>query len=159
MILYHGSNVVVEYPRLFDNGRPLDFGNGFYLTSNFEQAGKWAHAVTLRKREGEAIVNRYSIDADLFNNLNVLRFEEPSSDWLDFVVGNRKSQLAENQYDAIIGPIADDSTIAIINLYMDGFIDKTSAIERLLPQRLSEQYAFKTMNAVSLLRFEEAIKV
>lgn len=29
MILYHGSNVTVEYPRLIKQNRYLDFGFGF----------------------------------------------------------------------------------------------------------------------------------
>lgn len=38
MILYHGSNAVVMCPRLVSQVRALDFGPGFYLTSDFEQA-------------------------------------------------------------------------------------------------------------------------
>lgn len=38
MILYHGSNVVVEQPRLVEQNRFLDFGYGFYTTTNKEQA-------------------------------------------------------------------------------------------------------------------------
>jgi len=36
--LYHGSNQGIEKPKLFPAARALDFGNGFYLTSDFEQA-------------------------------------------------------------------------------------------------------------------------
>ncbi|MBO4321156.1 MAG: DUF3990 domain-containing protein [Treponema sp.] len=42
MILYHGSNVTVEAPRLLKVQRSLDFGKGFYTTSDFVQAKKWA---------------------------------------------------------------------------------------------------------------------
>ncbi len=34
MILYHGSNIVVEKPRLIEQNRFLDFGYGFYTTTN-----------------------------------------------------------------------------------------------------------------------------
>lgn len=34
MILYHGSNVTVEYPKLIRQNRYLDFGFGFYTTTN-----------------------------------------------------------------------------------------------------------------------------
>lgn len=37
MILYHGSNVEVNEPKLIPTKRLLDFGAGFYLTSDFEQ--------------------------------------------------------------------------------------------------------------------------
>ena len=32
MILYHGSNMAVEKPRLIKQNRYLDFGFGFYMT-------------------------------------------------------------------------------------------------------------------------------
>lgn len=32
MKLYHGSNIVVEKPKIFQSDRRLDFGTGFYLT-------------------------------------------------------------------------------------------------------------------------------
>ena len=38
MKLFHGSNVSVRNPKIIDSGRFLDFGIGFYLTSDFEQA-------------------------------------------------------------------------------------------------------------------------
>ena len=34
MILYHGSNIAVENPRLIPAKRLLDFGSAFYLTSS-----------------------------------------------------------------------------------------------------------------------------
>lgn len=41
MILYHGSNIVVEKPKILQSDRRLDFGTGFYLTSSYEQAERW----------------------------------------------------------------------------------------------------------------------
>lgn len=38
MILYHGSNVIVSEPRLIEQNRFLDFGFGFYTTTNKMQA-------------------------------------------------------------------------------------------------------------------------
>lgn len=42
MIVYHGSNLDVRTPELLPSKRLLDFGAGFYVTSDFEQAKKWA---------------------------------------------------------------------------------------------------------------------
>ena len=42
MILYHGSNVAVESPALIKQNRYLDFGFGFYTTTNMEQAKDFA---------------------------------------------------------------------------------------------------------------------
>ena len=38
MILYHGSNMIVEKPKLIEQNRFLDFGYGFYTTTNVGQA-------------------------------------------------------------------------------------------------------------------------
>jgi hypothetical protein len=38
MKLYHGSNQAVEKPQIIATVRGLDFGRGFYTTSNHEQA-------------------------------------------------------------------------------------------------------------------------
>jgi len=42
MKVYHGSTEIVEYPLILDTQRLLDFGKGFYTTTNQEQAEKWA---------------------------------------------------------------------------------------------------------------------
>lgn len=62
MKLYHGSNTVVETPRIRENLRALDFGAGFYLTSSEQQAVKWAKIVTRRRGRGNAILNIYDIE-------------------------------------------------------------------------------------------------
>ena len=52
MILYHGSNVVVSEPRLIEQNRFLDFGFGFYTTTNKAQAIGFADKVTKRRKDG-----------------------------------------------------------------------------------------------------------
>ena len=49
MILYHGSNVIVDCPKLIRQSRFLDFGFGFYTTTNREQAVNFAAKVTERR--------------------------------------------------------------------------------------------------------------
>lgn len=43
MILYHGSNLTVSEPRLIVQNRFLDFGFGFYTTTNRVQAISFAN--------------------------------------------------------------------------------------------------------------------
>ena len=38
MVLYHGSNMTVSEPKLVEQNRFLDFGYGFYTTTNKKQA-------------------------------------------------------------------------------------------------------------------------
>lgn len=49
MILYHGSNLTVSEPRLIVQNRFLDFGFGFYTTTNRVQAISFAKKVTNRR--------------------------------------------------------------------------------------------------------------
>ena len=48
MILYHGSNVIVREPKLVAQNRFLDFGCGFYTTTNKTQAIGFAEKVASR---------------------------------------------------------------------------------------------------------------
>lgn len=45
MIIYHGSNVEFSEPRLIQQNRFLDFGFGFYTTTNKVQAISFAEKV------------------------------------------------------------------------------------------------------------------
>lgn len=42
LILYHGSNKAVPNPSVNKSKMTNDFGNGFYLTADRDQAIKWA---------------------------------------------------------------------------------------------------------------------
>ena len=75
MIVYHGSNVCVSEPKLIQQNRFLDFGFGFYTTTNKIQAIGFAEKVYLRKHTGEKIVNIYEFDETAFNECSVLKFD------------------------------------------------------------------------------------
>lgn len=49
MVLYHGSNMAVEQPDLNHSKTNLDFGAGFYTTSDLDQAKRWAVSTTRRR--------------------------------------------------------------------------------------------------------------
>ena len=154
MKLYHGSNQTVKNPTILSSKRALDFGSGFYLTSSKAQAEKWAKSVTLRRGKGTPVLNVYELN-DNFQDLKVLKFDSANGEWLDFVVKNRKNMSISNYYDVRIGPVANDSTLPVINDYMDGRYTKEEAINHLLPQNLTDQYAFLTEKALSNLSFLE----
>lgn len=159
MILYHGSNIEVSQPRLLPFQRALDFGHGFYTTSSFEQATWWAYKTRNRSGKGEPIVTRYEIDRDKLQCLRVLRFEGPNRDWLRFVTSCRKSPNDSVDWDVVYGPVANDKTMEVLDLYFSGLYDEDYAIQRLKPQKLKDQYVFKTESALKLIKFMEGIKV
>ena len=86
MKLYHGSNVEVRKPRIISPNRTLDFGNGFYTTTNHAQAVDFALRVTRNRNSGIATVNVFEIDEDnAFDLCNALKFPGVVDAWLDFV--------------------------------------------------------------------------
>ena len=91
------------------------------------------------------------------NKLRVLRFEVPDVDWLRFVVANRTGRPLGSDWDVVAGPVANDQTATTIELFLNGSYDEEEALRRLLPQKLKDQYAFKTEEALALLHFEENI--
>lgn len=136
--------------------RALDFGRAFYLTSNFEQAAKWARTSVLRRNDGVATVSSFELDESVLSKLNVLRFDAPNVEWLRFVARNRAEQIDDSACDVVIGPVANDNTMPVLNLYFKGAYSEEEALKRLLPQKLSDQYAMKTEKALESLSFKEA---
>lgn len=161
MILYHGSNMAVEKPEIRKNLRALDFGSGFYLTTSKLQAEKWAKSVAKRRRVGEPILNIYTFDENTIEEkkLKIMFFKKADIEWLDFVVSNRMEKAAAELYDIVAGPVANDTTVRVINDYMDGSCSKETAIERLLSQKLTDQYAFLTESALSYISFQKWEKI
>jgi hypothetical protein len=151
--LFHGSDVEVQKPLIRPVLRALDFGAGFYCTSSKTQAIKWAKTVAKRRKKQNAILNIYTLNEKNIGALRMLKFETADADWLDFVVTNRTGRLRDGLYDLVIGPVANDSTLPVINDYMDGVYTKEEAVNRLLPQNLTDQYAFLTADALALLSF------
>lgn len=156
MILYHGSNLEVQEPHLLKIQRELDFGKGFYTTSDFDQAVSQAKRTARIRGEGSPCVSCYEINDSALKSLKTLRFEKADQSWLNFVSANRKGIAPQDDWDLVIGPVANDQTFPTILLYLDGFIDAESAIKRLLIQKLKDQYTFKSEQAILLLKFTEA---
>lgn len=154
MVLYHGSNVVVETPRLVPQNRYLDFGFGFYTTTNKAQAIGFADKVYKRRGEGERVVNIYKIDeVGAFSECSTLRFDSPGEEWLDFVSANRAGAYSGSKYDLIFGPVANDDVYTTFNLYSAGVLTKEQTLEALKIKKLYNQLVFASEKALSYLRF------
>lgn len=61
MRLFHGSTVTVKRPNIQKGRKATDFGKGFYTTTNFEQAKKWALLKKNREQSEKAIVSVYEV--------------------------------------------------------------------------------------------------
>lgn len=154
MIIYHGSNVIVEQPRLIRQNRFLDFGFGFYTTTNKEQAIAFADKVRRRRHGGEKSVSIYEIEEGrAFSQCSLLRFEGADEAWLDFVSENRSGNYSGRMYDFIFGPVADDDVYTTFALYTAGVLTKEQTLEALKIKKLYDQLVLSTEKALSYLRF------
>jgi len=154
MILYHGSNVTVSEPRLVEQNRYLDFGYGFYTTTNKTQAIGFADKVTKRRKSGERTVSIYEIDeGTAFAECSILRFESANEAWLDFVSENRSGNYSGEAYDFIYGPVANDDVYTTFTLYTAGVLTKEQTLEALKVKKLYNQLVLTSEKALSYLKF------
>lgn len=154
MILYHGSNVIVDKPRLIPQNRFLDFGFGFYTTTNKAQALAFAEKVFRRRKEGSKIVSMYEIDERIaFSDCTVLKFDSPDETWLDFVSENRAGNYKGEVYDFIYGPVANDDVYTTFTLYSAGVLSKEQTLEALKIKKLYNQLVLTSEKAIGYLKF------
>mgnify|MGYP002626749896 FL=1 len=126
MTLYHGTNIDFSNIDISFSKDKRDFGKGFYTTTIFEQAEKWAKNQFLRYGGDGCFVKVFDYTSE--NNLNILQFKSMNKDWLEFVKENRTKGGIIHNYDVVEGPVANDNTMPVIDLYMQGFIDRKSVV-------------------------------
>lgn len=158
MILYHGSIEIVENPEIRISNRSLDYGSGFYTTTSFKQAEDWVKR-KLNATTPVGYVNVYELDEILIKNLNVLLFDSPTEEWVDFVMNNRTSKDFNHDFDVVYGPVANDKVYAAFALYEGGIIDKQNLISELKTYNLVDQYLFHTDKALKAIKYIEAKEV
>lgn len=151
MILYHGSFLEIVKPDLAHSRLNVDFGRGFYVTPLHEQAVKWCGKFQRRGKDG--IISRYEYDESREAELKTLKFDSYSEEWLDFIL-NCRSGRDSTDYDLVSGGVANDKVFNTVELFFDGLIDKTEAINRLRYEKPNLQICFRTEKALSLLHFE-----
>ena len=164
MILYHGSNVIVEEPLFGYGKKENDYGQGFYCTEDIELAREWA----CQSPDG-GFVNCYYIDTD-----ELKTFEFDSKDiisWLAVLISNRKVRYSSpiektfaefiirnyvtdlSEYDLIKGYRADDSYFTVAR----SFLANTRTVHQLgramESGQLGWQVCLKSRKSFELIRF------
>lgn len=172
MLLYHGSYTAVERIDLAKCRAGKDFGKGFYLTGDYEQARSFI-PTSMKKilMEGYPVSNPSVGYVSVFRvcDISALRtfcFQDADREWLHFVAYNRKTILfpeyadTYKTYQVIGGKIANDQTARTLQLYVSGAFGEPGskeadafAIQQLLPNRLGDQYCFRDDAAVRQLVF------
>lgn len=146
--LYHGTDAGsadaiaqhgVDLSRSRKTG--LDFGPGFYLTTNLAQAKNWAGSVSKFRKKAPACVG-FELDRTDFHKLKFLLFtlEDCDPGYWAFVSHCRFDAMIDHRcgngefYDIVVGPVA-----------------KTWRQGRRTTWPGHDQYSFHTNDAVSLL--------
>lgn len=155
--LYHGSNVKIEVPDLLHSKPFKDFGSGFYLSADEQQAWDMAYQKVSQTQTGKAEVCEFLFDETIMlsNELKILTFSDYSEEWAQFVLKNRDKNILHpvHDYDIVYGPIADDGVTYQLRRYQGGVI----SIERLVGELkyakgITFQYFFGSERALQQLK-------
>jgi hypothetical protein len=170
--LFHGSYMVVEKPDLKKCEAGKDFGKGFYLTTDVDQARRFVKsAVGKALKNGMVSEPRKKGYVSIFTcgsteGLRVFEFKTADKEWLHCVASHRRSGLMPGEekkwkdYDIIVGKIANDNTNQVITAYINGVYGEVGsdtadriAIGLLLPEKLTDQICFRTQKAINTLTY------
>lgn len=155
MILYHGTNADFGEIDLRKSKPNKDFGQGFYLSREYNQAMDMAKTKVEQLETGFPTVLTYEVDETLMTELRVLRFDEYSEDWAKFILLNRNNSKREpaHDYDIVIGPIANDRVGVQLWKYETRSIDLSTLVHNLRNMRgITFQYYFGTERAIKILK-------
>ena len=143
LILYHTGFQIIKSPDIHHGRKNADFGQGFYMTSDYDFSCRWA-----KERKGEApVVNIYELDTA---DLRIHRFSR-DADWFSYIFRNRRSQSDSINADVIIGPIANDTIYDTMGIITSGFLKDEEAIQLLLLGPEYHQIVLKTEKAAAQL--------
>lgn len=155
--LYHGSNMKIEVPDLVHSKPFKDFGNGFYLSADRQQAWDMAFQKVSQTKEGKAEVSEFLFDETVMDSdeLKVLHYSDYCEEWAKFVLANRNKQNIHpvHDYDIVYGPIADDGVTYQLRRYEGGVISLSRLVEELkYAKGITFQYFFGTERALQQLK-------
>ena len=158
MKLYHGSLEIVQEPRIIKPTRTLDYGTGFYTTTSYEQAEQWVRR-RMTAQANVGYINVYEMDNASMSEMNILWFDEPTEEWVDFVMSNRTLINFEHNNDLVYGPVANDRVYAAFALYESELLDKEGLIKELKTYKLVDQMLFHTDKSLKYLKYIEVKEI
>ena len=166
MILYHGSEKIIESPVFGKGNSHNDYGKGFYCTESEYLAKEWACA---NNKNGFA--NKYEFDIDGLKILYLNSERYNILNWLAILTKNRtywesntvselaKKYISENfmidttEYDVIIGYRADDSYFSFAQDFVAGAISYRQLGEAMKLGKLGEQIVLISEKAFTRIKY------
>lgn len=110
LIIYHGSQQIVEKPQYGVGKKYNDYGQGFYCTENLELAKEWACPV---KKDGYS--NKYLLHMEGLRILHLTQGEFNILNWLAVLLANRKFDITS--------PIGNNAREFILSRFMPDMMD------------------------------------
>ena len=91
--LYHGSNQKIEVPDLVHSKPYKDFGRGFYLSANKQQALDMAFQKVSQTQLGNAEVTEFLFDETAMQSpdLKVLTYPDYCEEWALYYFGTERA--------------------------------------------------------------------
>lgn len=167
IILLHGSDHVIEQPNFLLGKSNNDYGRGFYCTRELSMAKEWAC-----KQNTDGFVNKYLLEQDSLNVLNLLDGKYNILHWMALLLKNRTFRLSNEisidardyiidnfsidleKYDVVIGYRADDSYFSFAESFVQNGLSLRSLNQALRLGKLGEQTVLISEKAFSTLVFE-----
>ena len=156
MTLYHGSNVEIDFIDFEKSKHGKDFGLGFYLSPELDQANEMAKKKALLFG-GKPTVTSFEFDEEAAkaDGVAILRYEKYGTEWGKFVKMNRdnKTRVQLHSYDIVYGPIANDNVGFQMRRIDAGLIDWAQFVKELeFKGGETYQYFFGTEKSLKYLR-------
>ena len=134
-IAYHGSPYLFEDIDLSRGGFLKDFGQGFYLSDTEKHAFLAGRKKAIALECPQVYLYTYELPVNWPSFVNKHVFKDANSNWLDFIVRNRKNMPVEF-YDVVYGPTADAKAAKIIDRYIAGEYKKGNMTQKEVEERV-----------------------
>mgnify|MGYP000089187588 FL=1 len=166
MLLYHGSDHIIEKPEFGAGKKHNDYGRGFYCTQNIELAKEWAVS-----EDADGYVNKYSIYTSKLEVLDINSDKYTMMHWLGILLKNRiftlttplereaKQYILDNfnisldGIDIVKGYRADDSYFSYARDFISGVISYEQLSKAMRLGKLGEQYCLISKKAFAALEY------
>lgn len=166
MILYHGSENIIEQPFLGGGKKNNDYGQGFYCTREIELAREWACTESM-----SAYVNKYELDMQGLKVLDLSKEKYSTLNWLAILVKYRRIRVSTpvmkrvvnwlvshflidiDAYDVVVGYRADDSYFSFARAFINNQITLGQLAYAMQLGELGVQYVLRSEKAFAALNY------
>ena len=171
LIVFHGSDHIIEKPIFGYGDVHSDYGQGFYCTFDLEMAKEWANRTT-----DNGFVNKYILDGRTLKVLDLTDSHYSVLNWIAILLHNRQLSMVErtlyrkrleflekhfyidtSQYDVAIGYRADDAYFKFPMFFLRNELSLSRLEEIYRLGNLGLQVAIISEKAFSRLKYLKSI--